>query len=370
MELVIGSGEANLEETCLVYPPRRICLAGRWQRGAGWSANLDVTALPLEALRIDLPRQPGYRGRLDLALRASQEGDQPWTATANGALQEAFLVYRTPSGRVEELDLGVTRLDLRSVPERHQLTLATEDSDALQLRAEASLGRVEGVALGDSPLRGTLFLSTRRLGLLPLLVPEIDKAQGDIRADLTLDGTPSRPVAGGTVLFDVEALDLYATNLRLRDAYARVTLLDTGLQLESEGKAGEGTYRTTGEMGWRDGVLRGTLRLAGERLLVADVPEARVEASPDLTFRIDDHDIEMKGEVRIPKARIEPKQLVGAVTASPDVRIVDDEEAEAEDNAWRVEVRRAPHPRQGRPAAGLRAAGTPRGHDADAAAAR
>jgi translocation and assembly module TamB len=336
MELAIDGDGAWLREVCFVHAPGRVCLAGRWQRGAGWSADFDVTAMPLEALRIDMPRQPGYRGRLDLSLHASQEGDAPWTATASGALQDAFLLYRTPSGRGEELDLGITRFDARSGPERHEITLATEDSDALQLRARASLGRVEGVAPGDSPLEGTLFLSTKRLGLLPLLVPEVDKAEGDMRADLTLGGTPSRPVAGGTILFDVGALDLYATNLRVRDAVARFTLLESGLRLESEGKAGDGTYRTTGELGWQEGVLQGEVRLEGERLLVADVPEARVEASPDLTFRIDGHDITMQGKVDIPKARIEPKQIVGAVTASPDVRIVGADEPGEAGSPWRV----------------------------------
>jgi len=336
MELAISRDEAQLREVCFVHAPSRVCLAGSWRSGAGWSANFDVTALPLEALRIDLPRQPGYRGRLDLSLHASQEGDAPWTATAVGALQDALLLYRTPSGRTEELDLGVTRFNARSGPERLEFTLATEDSDALQLQARASLGRDEGVALADSPIEGSLLLSTKRLGLLPLLVPEVDKAAGDMRADLTLSGTPSRPVVGGTVRLDVAALDLYATNLRLRDAVAHFTLLDSGLRLESEGKAGDGTYRTAGELDWQGGVLRGGLRLQGERLLVADVPEARIEASPDLTFRIDGQDIALQGKVEIPNARIEPKQIVGAVTASPDVRIVGTDEPEEAGTPWRV----------------------------------
>ena len=336
LELALGAGEARLRETCFVHAPSRVCLAGDWQRDASWSGHVEVAGLPLEALRFDLPRQPGYRGRLDLSLHASQDGDAPWTATATGALHDAVLLYRTPSGRAEELDLGVTRLDLRSEADRHELTLVTEDSEALQLQARATLDRREDVPLGDSPLQGTLFLATQRLGLLPLLVPEVDKAQGDLRAELTLAGTPSRPVAGGSVLLDIDALDLYATNLRLRDAVARFTLLETGLRLESEGKAGQGSYRTTGELGWQDGGLKGTLRLQGERLLVADVPEARVEASPDLTFRIDGRDIAMQGELRIPLARIEPKQIVGAVTASPDVRVIRADEPEAEDGPWRV----------------------------------
>jgi len=338
MELAISRDEAVLRQTCFVYTPSRVCLEGAWQGGAGWTAGLDVTAMPLEALRIDLPRQPGYRGRLDLSVHASQEAEAPWTGTATGALQDAFLLYRTPSGRAEELDLGITRFSARSGAERHEFTLVTEDSQALQLRARGALARDEGVAPGDSPVEGVLSLSTKRLGLLPLLVQEIDKVEGDMRADLTLGGTPSRPVVGGTVVINTDSLDLYTTNLRVRDAVTRVTLLDSGLRLESEGRAGEGSYRTTGNLGWQEGVLQGDLRLQGERLLVADVPEVLVEASPDLAFSIDGHDIAMQGKVEIPKARIEPKQIVGAVTASPDVRIVGTDEPVEAESPWRVKA--------------------------------
>jgi len=338
LRLAMASGQAHLEQTCFVHPPRRVCVEGHWNGASGWAADVDVAAMPLEALRLDLPRQPGYRGRLDLTLHASQEGDAPWTATANGSLQDAFLVYRTASGRADEINLGVTRLSLQSSPAQHELSLVTEDSEALQLRAGATLGRIDGVELRDSPLRGTLFLATTRLGLLPLLVPEVDDARGQLRADLTLDGTPVRPVAGGTVALGLDSLELYTTNLRLADVDARFSLRERGLQMEATGKAGQGSFRSTGDVQWQDGALRGELRLAGERLLVADVPEARIEASPDLTFRIDGHDIGLQGQVRIPRARIEPKQIVGAVMASPDARIVREEEDEEAASPWRVKA--------------------------------
>lgn len=336
LQLAVSADEADLAQACFVNPPRRVCLAAHWRHAAGWSADLEVAALPLEALRLDLPRQPGYRGRLDFGAHFSQEGDAPWTAVASGSLQEAFLVYRTPSGRADEIDLGVTRLSLQSTAEQHELVVATEDSEALKLRARATLARAAGVALGDSPLQGTLSLATTRVGLLPLLVPEVDDARGSLRAELAAAGTPARPELGGTIQLDMDSIELYTTNLRLRDVDARFTLLDSGLQLESTGKAGDGTFRSTGELHWRDGVLHGGLRLAGERLLVADVPEARVEASPDLSFRIDGRDILLQGKVLVPKARIEPKQIVGAVMTSPDVRIVTGQEEEAAASRWRV----------------------------------
>jgi translocation and assembly module TamB len=262
---------------------------------------------------------------------------EPWTAEGNGTLKDASLEYVTASGRMESLDLGTTLLRLDSLADRHTLFVTTEDSDALQLRAEATVGRSEGVPFSGSPLEGRLDLTTTRLGLLPLLVPEIDQADGTIRADLSLGGTPGAVVAGGTIVLEQGELDLYRTNLRLRQLQARITMRDRGLTLEGSGDAGEGSFQTGGTLEWRDGTLRGELTLKGDRLLVADVPEARVEASPDLAFSIRGKDIAVKGSVTIPTARIEPRQLVGAALPSADARLVGpDVEEDTDSEGYRV----------------------------------
>ncbi|MBS1199707.1 MAG: hypothetical protein H6R27_385 [Proteobacteria bacterium] len=322
LKLVVHDGAARLDETCFVYTPRRLCVAADWSAADGWSTSISAAAFPVEALRVDLPRRPGYRGRLDFELQAKGPPGEPWTANASGTLGEASLEYVTASGRMESLDLGTTLLRLESVPERHTLQVTTEDSDALQLRAEAIIDRQAGLALRDSPLSGGIELTTSRLGLLPLLVPEIDSASGEFRANLSLGGTPGAIVAAGTIELERGEFDLYRTNLQLRGIEARIGLVESGLTLEASGAAGEGSFKAAGSLEWTDRVPRGELRLQGERLLVADVPEARVEASPDLTFRIDGRDIVVKGSVTIPTARIEPRQLVGAVLPSTDARLV------------------------------------------------
>ena len=58
----------------------------------------------------------------------------------------------------------------------------------------------------------------------------------------------------------------------------------------------------------------------GENLRVVDVPEARIDASPDLDFRIAGREILVKGEVKIPLARIQPADLTNAVLPSADER--------------------------------------------------
>lgn len=337
MRLMVAADAARLEEACFVHPPRRVCVEGEWSQGSGWSAGLAVASFPLEALRVDLPRRPGYTGRLDLDLRAEGKPEQPWTASGNGTIREARLYYATPSGRREELDLGLTGIQFQSLPDGHRLSVVTTDSDALQFYLEASLGREAGVPMKDSPLQGDIRLQTTRLGLLPLLVPEIDYATGTLRANLSLSGSPSALVTGGTVTLEGGELDFYQTNLRLRAVEARISLLETGLRLSSTGAVGSGTFNAAGSLAWTGGVLRGELGLKGERLLVADVPEARIEASPDLKFAIDGQDISVSGSVTVPTARIEPRQLVGAVLPATDVRVV--EEGQPEDSGAPYRIR-------------------------------
>ena len=51
-------------------------------------------------------------------------------------------------------------------------------------------------------------------------------------------------------------------------------------------KAGAGTLASSGKIEWREGLPYGDIHLDGENLRLVDVPEARIDASPDLDFRI------------------------------------------------------------------------------------
>ena len=68
--------------------------------------------------------------------------------------------------------------------------------------------------------------------------------------------------------------------------------------------------------------------MRGDQLLVADTPDFRVIASPDLVVRAGVNGYEVEGEIKIPQARISPRELTSSISASPDERIVGVEEIE------------------------------------------
>jgi translocation and assembly module TamB len=314
--------DAALDPVCLVYEARRFCFEGRWTAGGAWSLAAKSDAFPLEALDPKRRGAPGYRGLLTIDAKASGREGQPWTADLEAEIRDASLTHQSASGADRTVELGLTRLVLDSDANRHRLDLRVSDAAALDLAVKLDATRLPGASIADLPLAGSVRGRTRQLSLLPLLVDAIDNASGEADLDFTVAGRVGAPMLAGEARLADGALDFYLTNLRLRELQATLRLEDTSLTLDAAGKAGEGTLGIDGRLGWRNRRLNGELTLTGERLLVANVPEARVFASPELRFRLDDRRIAVTGEVMIPEARIRPADTAGAVLASSDERIV------------------------------------------------
>jgi translocation and assembly module TamB len=82
------------------------------------------------------------------------------------------------------------------------------------------------------------------------------------------------------------------------------------------------------------------MRLQGERLLVADTPEYRILASPDITLNAGDDGFMVEGVIAVPSAKIAPKDLGASVSTSPDERVVGlEEEDDKPSTADRVRSR-------------------------------
>ena len=143
-----------------------------------------------------------------------------------------------------------------------------------------------------------------------------------LTVDVAIGGTLGTPLLNGVLKLADGELDLYQINLALRAANLEARLIDNGFSFRGSAKSGDGTLEANGKLTWRDGQPVGNLELKGQDLLVINVPEARVTASPDLEFRVDGRALEATGTVTVPYARIAPADLTGAVVSSSDERIV------------------------------------------------
>jgi translocation and assembly module TamB len=142
-------------------------------------------------------------------------------------------------------------------------------------------------------------------------------------ARVDISGTLSAPTVQGMLQLRNAAIDIYQFNTLLRDLSVDASFNRESLQFSGSSRLGNGKAEIKGDLSWKDREPYGNLQVRGENLRVVDVPEARIDASPNLDFKIAGRRIDATGEVVIPYARLNPADLTNVVLISGDERLVD-----------------------------------------------
>lgn len=312
---------AQIDSFCLVDTQRRACGEARWEQSGPWEAHADASGLPLRLLAAGLPRPSEYSGLLAFEARASGAPGTAWIGDLDVNFTDGVFRYRRAGGKIESVEIGTGRVQGAATAEAFT---AKVDLSAVQTASLAAEARAErrGADWQRFPLDGSLKARSSELGFVPILLPEVDRASGELSAAFELGGTLGQPTLEGSLTLAKGEMDLYAVNLLLRDIALELKLAGNTLKLNSSLRAGKGTASIEGDLAWTQRKPRGTLKVNGQDLEVVNVPEARVLASPSLRFKIDGRRIDVDGAVRVPTARLAPANLTGAALPSDDEVIV------------------------------------------------
>jgi translocation and assembly module TamB len=313
----VANGHYGLSALCLKADDTRLCASAAGDATVE-SIAMNAAHLPVRLLTAGLTPGTDYDGTLTIDASGSSRDGGPWRGQLETQLNGAAIHRHFPSGRVETLNLGTGRVEA----EMDQSTLSAK----VALDA-GNAGRIDGTlsAKGldsdwhDWPLAGNFSLRTDAIGFIESYVTQIDRAVGSVDANLTVGGTVAAPQLRGQLDVTNAEFDLYQINLGLRQVNFRAQLSDDALALNGSFAAGpNGHADLSGNLRWRDGLPFGEVRLKGEELRVVNIPEARVDASPDVTLKLGGRRIDAMGEVTLPYARLEHSQLANAVLPSGD----------------------------------------------------
>ncbi|MGH8288535.1 MAG: translocation/assembly module TamB domain-containing protein [Steroidobacteraceae bacterium] len=321
--LTLSPSASSIDRLCLIGTPGNLCAQASWSPMA-WSTMLTASRLPLGTLTAGLTPAVEYQGAINVAARLFGGGANPTQGTLRVELSDATLSRKLVSGRMEHTPLG------------SGLLTATATAGSIEAKASltsSQIGTMDGslkVNRGaahwqDMPVEGEVYAQTSKLDLLSLYVPDIDRTAGQLTADARIAGTVGDPRLSGTLSVADGEVDLYQTNLRLRHIGLTARLTDDGLVFDGSAQAGKGRVHAKGGLHWRDALPYGQLHLDGENLRVVDIPEAQIDASPNLDFKVAAREIDITGTVAVPYAKIVPTDLTGAVTSSSDEVIVGQE---------------------------------------------
>jgi translocation and assembly module TamB len=270
----------------------------------------------------------------------NQEPGQPWIGGTTILLDNPTLDIPRNKFRSERVHLGGGRVDVYAELDQLRASIDMKLGEKTRIEGAVKAPRPPGVPMQELALHGQLRGESAELSALPLFVPEIDYSAGRLDTSVTISGTLGQPRFNGDFAIREGRFELYRTNLVLSNASLDGRFAGDELTFEGGGNLASGTASLKGHFTWPGGVMTGQMRLQGERLLVADTPEYRILASPDITLNAGDDGFMVDGVIAVPSAKIAPKDLGASVSTSPDERVVGlEEEDDKPSTADRVRSR-------------------------------
>lgn len=333
----VAADAAHLMPLCLEETTRHasLCAELLWHQEGELLADLQLSGVPLAPMAMLLPTPARIEGELNASAQLRrQQGIMTGSLQVDAGSGNAVLDdngdgdYRIPWQIMRaEAHLAEQQLRISSEIQLDQDSradaLLTVDLDGDQSRLDGQIG----AAIDD-------------LAWLELLIPRMRNPQGQIRGDLAISGTLAEPGFSGNIDLSGGAADIPELGLELSNIHLRAHG-DAGGQLVIEGglRSGPGELRVDGELDTSEALpWPVVLNISGREVLAVQRPDARILLNPDLQLALDGTRLTVRGEVRIPEARLSPRQLPQqAVSLSRDVRLVGVEEQQ-QTSPWQTDT--------------------------------
>jgi translocation and assembly module TamB len=342
--LELGWQQARLDALCLRQANQSLCADGEWM-APRWRGQLNLAGIDLAPWRAVLGEEWTLTGTVAGTLNAQGSSEQA-TGTLMARADGVLVERRSPIAGLPPdrfLTLSELRLSGQATDKGLSATLTGTPGAQGRLAAELTIPGYDGRwrEVGGLPVAGRLQLETDDLAPLALLIPEIDRPQGRLTADLGLHGPWQAPVFSGTARLTEGAVNVPAAGLQLRDIRLAATPApDNRIQLVGQLESGKGVLSLQGLMALNQGQPRLQVQLTGRDVLVADTAEARVRVSPEMSVDYAATGLAIRGQLTVPEALLKPKDLEGTVRPSDDEVIVG-AAAEADQAAlpWALDLR-------------------------------
>lgn len=203
------------------------------------------------------------------------------------------------------------------------------------LSATANLPGFQPLKMQEhQPVEAQITTRLADLGILPTLVPVLEKSAGAIQGNIRVTGELNAPKLVADMKLQDGLLAIPSAGLVLENIQASLEADESGKASTTLSlKSGEGWLKVdtwsqlTDAENWQS-----QLRIEGKDLLAVNVPDIKAQVSPDITLELTPQGAKVYGLVEIPSADITPNIVVGeskgggsAVKSSGDVVLTDNQ---------------------------------------------
>jgi len=243
------------------------------------------------------------------------------------------LSYPLLEGEIENWEYRNSSLDL--VIDQEGIRGNTEVSIGEGNTFDGSLNlpraRLLQLDLENQPVEASAKLIFKELTIIEALLPDIDRLRGSLTLNLNVDGTLAKPNLSGHADIQDAAVNIPRLGVKIDQVSLHgASDSENQFKFQLEAHSGDGRLTISGvsqldaASGWPT-----TLNINGTEFEVARIPEATVTVSPDLVVRLKGRSIDIQGDLLVPYAKLQPRDITTAAQVSNDTIIIDSSEKPA-----------------------------------------
>lgn len=290
--------------------PNQTCINFQWEPHHQWSGSIDSHGTNLDSItHYLLPSQTHLDGNLQLTASASGQATHIQSATIDSAIDNGKITYITQH---QTHTTPIQTAKAHWVFKKH--TLSTDTNIELHtdnhITSQLSIHNLPYLTWpsNQQTISGSLSIQAKQLNAYSAFIPNIDLKNGSLNSKLTIQGPINAPqLTGETSLNNIQVF-LPKFGLDISNIHFNIT--NQGQQTTYSGtlysKQSPMTFSGTTHYENKDWLTN--LTLHGNNFLLIDNHEYTIYASPDLSLTIKNKDLEITGDVNIPKASITPYQ--------------------------------------------------------------
>lgn len=232
----------------------------------------------------------------------------------------------------QDLSLDLQKFDVNAQISSNNLnvqaTMSGPEIGALTLDLQGEAGDfAEQLA---RPINGEFSLRDFNLAPFKILMPELDKLEGELVGSTTISGTLQQPLFNGEINLNNGAVQSRAMPIVVSGVQQKIQLIDDKALISGTYLLGKGAGNIEGQVSWQP-QLQGQLTIKGDGLEFDYQSMLRAQVSPDINIHFFPDLVKVEGDVIVPYARFKLRELPqGSISPSKDVVMADQEAKERE----------------------------------------
>ena len=319
--LNINNHHANLSPLCIRTGLAKTCLNASWLGGKAWQAHLQATKLNLKIIQHLFPAGLTITNTVNATFNATSNASGHIVAEAKMHLSKGVMRYPLFS---QTQIIPIEQGDLNASINNNGLNLKTHIKFDAGETLTGSLNlpgyHGQGLPAPRQAVRGNVNLKVTHLRLLPLLIPQLSNAEGQMALNVNITGNLYQPVLYGNLNLKNASAQIPEANLSLKNIDVHLSALDNGqMIIDASLSSGKGNLTITGNGIVNAKKIQTQITIKGENVLVSNLEEAKIIASPDLVLKTDNNKITLSGSINIPSANIKPKDFQTSVVSANDI---------------------------------------------------